>query len=277
MSGSTERSPPAAALGRRLLALGYGALCHGLFAAAVVAMARGLFLGMTPGLGRLEGMPAIAADALLLFQFPLVHSWLLAGGGARVYRFLAPRAHVRTLAPTLYVTLASAQVLALFALWSPVGAPFWTAEGPLRAIQLVLGSAAWLALAKSMHDANLALQTGALGWWALWRGRPPDYGPMPTGGLFALCRQPIYLSFAAIPWFGAVWTADHAVVTAVFTAYCVLGPLRKERRFERIHGEAFREYRARVPYLPGWPRRLAVGGAESAAAGLTPPACDRRE
>jgi len=239
---------------RRLLALGHGALCHALFAAAVVAMARGLFLGMSSGLGGLEGVAAVLANLLLLAQFPLLHSWLLAGGGARVYRRIAPREHARTLAPTLYVTIASAQVLALFLLWSPLGGPSWEAEGGARIACWILSGASWLALAKSMADANLALQSGALGWWALYRGRKPDYGPLPTRGLFALCRQPIYLSFAAITWTGPVWTIDHAIVTTVLTAYCVLGPIAKEKRFEKIHGEAFREYRARVPYFPGLPR-----------------------
>jgi protein-S-isoprenylcysteine O-methyltransferase Ste14 len=247
--------PPHVPARRRLLALFHGALCHGLFAAAVVAMARGLFLGMTSSLGRLEGGAAIVANSLLLAQFPLVHSWLLAGGGPRVYRRLAPREHARTLAPTLYVSIASLQVLAVFLLWSPVGEPFWEAKGTLRALCFALPGASWLALAKSMADANLALQSGSLGWWALYRGRKPDYGPLPTRGLFAICRQPIYLSFAAITWTGPVWTIDHVVVTAVLTGYCLLGPLAKERRFERIHGDAFREYRARVPYFPGMPRR----------------------
>jgi len=239
---------------RRLLALAHGALCHSLFAGAVIAMARGLHSGMSSGIGRLEGAPAVVANLLLLAQFPLLHSWLLAGGGARVYRHLVPREHARTLAPTLYVTIASLQVLALFTLWSPLGPPFWEAEGSLRVLCTALFGASWLALAKSMADANLALQSGALGWWALYRGKKPEYGPLPTRGLFAVCRQPIYLSFAAITWTGPVWTVDHAIVTAVLTGYCFLGPIAKEKRFERIHGEAFREYRARVPYLPGLPR-----------------------
>jgi protein-S-isoprenylcysteine O-methyltransferase Ste14 len=217
-------------------------------------MARGLFLGMASGLGRLAGAEAVAADLLLLVQFPLVHSWLLAGGGARVYRHLAPREHARTLAPTLYVTIASLQVLALFTLWSPLGPTLWEAEGSLRTLCAILSGASWLALAKSMADANLALQSGALGWWALFRGKRPDYGPLPTRGLFSVCRQPIYLSFAAITWTGPVWSIDHVVVTTVLTAYCFLGPIAKEKRFDRIHGEAFREYRARVPYFPGLPR-----------------------
>jgi hypothetical protein len=242
-------SPPDRPLRRRLFALGHGLLCHGLFAAAVIAMARGLFLGMTSGIGGLEGAAAVAANILLLAQFPLLHSWLLAGGGARVYRHLVPAEYARTLAPTLYVTIASMQVLALFLLWSPIGEPFWEVEGSLRTLCWVLSAASWLALAKSMKDANLALQSGALGWLALLRGGRPDYGPLPTRGLFALCRQPIYLSFAAITWTGPVWTVDHAIVTMGLTAYCVLGPIAKEKRFERIHGDAFREYRARVPYF----------------------------
>lgn len=250
---------------RRVIAALYAILCHGLFAVAVLAMARGLFLGMTTGLGRFEGTAAIVANALLVLQFPLVHSWLLARPGRRVLGRMAPRDLVRTLGPTLYVTVASAQVAALFLLWSPIGTPFWEATGGLRVAAWGLTAASWLLLGKSMADANLALQTGALGWLALWRGKDPEYGNLPTGGLFALCRQPIYLSFAAITWFGPVWTIDHVVVTAALTGYCAVGPLLKERRFARIHGEAWESYRARVPYFPGLPKKRCAAAVDAPA------------
>ena len=75
------------------------------------------------------------------------------------------------------------------------------------------------------------------------------FPPLPQTGLFRLCRQPIYLGFAMTLWTGPVWTPDRLLLATIWSAYCVIGPLRKEQRFARIHGEAFTTYQRRVPYM----------------------------
>ena len=47
---------------------------------------------------------------------------------------------------------------------------------------------AWLLLGKAMADAGLALQTGALGWTAVFRGHRPVYPPMPRRGRLMMRR-----------------------------------------------------------------------------------------
>jgi protein-S-isoprenylcysteine O-methyltransferase Ste14 len=93
------------------------------------------------------------------------------------------------------------------------------------------------------------LQTGAAGWWALLRGRKVDYGDMPTRGLFAACRQPIYLGFALVLWTAPTWTPDWLLLAVGWSLYCVVGPRRKEARWQRQFGERFLSYRQSVPYL----------------------------
>jgi protein-S-isoprenylcysteine O-methyltransferase Ste14 len=46
-----------------------------------------------------------------------------------------------------------------------------------------------------------------------------------------------------------VWTPDRLGLAVAFTAYCVAGPLLKESRYVAAHGDAFRAYQARVPYM----------------------------
>jgi protein-S-isoprenylcysteine O-methyltransferase Ste14 len=93
------------------------------------------------------------------------------------------------------------------------------------------------------------VQAGAVGWWALLRDRPVDYGDMPTTGLFARCRQPIYLGFALVLVSAPCWTPDWLLLATVWVGYCVVGPVWKERRWERLFGDRFRAYRATVPFL----------------------------
>lgn len=234
---------------RKAMALTAGILCHGSFLLAVTWMGASLFAGMRFGLGRLTGARAWAANALLIAQFPLLHSSLLTRAGMRALARLGPRRLGRVLSPTTFATIASWQVLATFALWSPTGDVWWRPTGE----SLVLGSLAfalaWVFLAAALRHAGLGLQTGWIGWTAAWEDRPLAFGGMPTQGLFRVCRQPIYLGFALTLWTGPVWTLDHLAIALAWTAYCLLGPLHKERRFERLYGAAFAEYRARVPYI----------------------------
>ena len=126
--------------------------------------------------------------------------------------------------------------------------------GPWLATTAVIYAAAWLLLLTSIVNAGFPLQVGLLGWWAVARGRKPIYPPMPRRGLFRLCRQPIYVAFALTLWTVPVWTPDQLAVAIVLTLYCVVGPLFKEVRFERLLGAEFTNYRRHVPYWLLWPR-----------------------
>jgi protein-S-isoprenylcysteine O-methyltransferase Ste14 len=72
---------------------------------------------------------------------------------------------------------------------------------------------------------------------------------MPTQGLFRLIRQPIYVAFALTLWTPPVWTPDQLVLAISLTAYCLLAPRLKERRFAARYGSRFERYRADVPYV----------------------------
>lgn len=242
------------AIRRRALALAYGAACHTVFAAGLLSMIGGMYFGMTLAQGRLPAPWAYAANALLLLQFPVVHSLLLTRGGQRALARLAPGGHGRTLATTTYAIVASLQLLALFVLWTPSGVVWWYAQGWTLLLITGLYGLSWLLLIKSIVDGGIQLQSGLLGWSALFRGVHPRFPDMPTHGLFRLVRQPIYVAFALTLWTVPVWTPDQLAVALGYTGYCVVAPRFKERRFERLFGERFAAYRARVPYWLPYPR-----------------------
>ena len=143
------------------------------------------------------------------------------------------------LSTTTYVIIASAQVLALFSFWTPSGVIWWQAQGALFWILTTLYAASWLLLGQAILDAGITLQTGSLGWWAVFRNARPAFPGMPTRGLFRLCRQPIYLAFTCTVWTVPVWTPDQLLIAIGLTAYCLVGPLFKEARFARQFGQEF--------------------------------------
>lgn len=233
---------------RVAIAACYGVLCHSLFIAGVAAMIIMMFFGMSHSFGPLAEPWRSLANGLLLLQFPIAHSLLLTRGGNGFLRRLAPAGLGADLATTTYAAIASIQVLALFLLWSPSGTIWWRAEGPLLVFLCVAYALAWLCLLKAIIDAGFALQVGLLGWYSLARAIAVRFPPMPQTGLFRLCRQPIYVAFAATLWTVPTWTPDQLTVAGVLTLYCLIGPLFKEARFRRRFGEEFEAYRRRVPY-----------------------------
>lgn len=236
--------------GRRRIALAvtYGAICHSLFAIAVSGMMVAMFFGMTLGFGRVPEPWSYIANGLLLLQFPLAHSFLLTRKGGSLLGRLAPQSAARTLSTTTYAIVASIQLLLLFGLWTPSGTVWWRADGAALIAICCAYATSWLLLAKSIYDAGVELQSGALGWLSLLQKIKPRFPGMPTGGLFRIIRQPIYVAFALTTWTVPVWTPDQLAVALFLTGYCLLAPIMKERRLQARHGAHFEAYRRQVPY-----------------------------
>ena len=242
---------------RRRVALMYGLATHALFLVGVGAMILNLHQGMRWSLGPARGSAALVANALLVLQFPLVHSFLLGRRGRALLARLAPGELGTDLVTTTFAGVAALQIALTFLLWSPSGVVWWEPEGPAAAALNGAYAASWLFLGKALYDAGLALQTGWLGWAAAVRGRRPAYVPFPTRGLFRIVRQPVYIGFALTLWTGPVWTPDRLALAVLWTAYCAVGPRLKERRYLDREGEAFRRYQTEVPYMAPRLRRVA--------------------
>lgn len=243
---AVTNSPPGR--GRVVFAVSVGIVCHALFTLAVLAMITAMFYGMSRSFGAVPWPYAIATNALLILQFPLAHSWLLTGPGGRALARLIPGPDGITLATTTYAIIASTQLLALFVLWTPSGVIWWEAKGAAFWIICIAYASAWLMLIKASFDAGAEVQLGALGWMSLAAKVKPVFPDMPTHGLFRVIRQPIYVAFALTLWTVPVWTPDQLILALSFTAYCLLAPRMKERRFALRYGDRFARYREKVPY-----------------------------
>ena len=244
---------------QRLVALAYGIVCHLAFAAAIASMALALFFGMRIGQGPFHGWASLLANALLIGSFPVTHTWLLSPKGRRFMSKLVPLGIGSKLSWTVFATISSFQLLAVFLLWSPSGVVWWQATGGLRMAIGIAAAGAWLLLGKSMSDAQLGVQTGYVGWSSVFLNRKAQYKPFATKGLYRYVRQPIYISFALVLWLTSTVTPDGLVLALAWTGYCVVGSALKEKRFLRYFGDAFRKYQAQVPFwIPG---RRKIPGA----------------
>ena len=256
--GGALRPEPGA---RRIaLALTFGVAVHVVFTVAVLAMVLAMYFGMSQSFGTVRWPYAALVNALLVLQFPLVHSLFLTSRGTHWLAKLVPGPHGGTLGTTTYAIIASLQLLALFTLWTPSGIVWWSAEGTALYVLTGAYAAAWLMLLKASWDAGAEVQAGALGWMSLMKNAKPRFPDMPTTGLFHLIRQPIYVAFALTLWTVPVWTPDQLALALALTAYCLAAPKLKERRFQQRYGDRFRAYQRRVPYAVPL---LSVGGRDA--------------
>ena len=234
---------------RWMIAFLYGLLCHVIFTASVVTMLVAMFFGMSQSFGKIPAPYSYFFNLLLLLQFPIVHSFLLSSLGKKYLLYFSPKQYSKTLAPTIFALLASIQLFLLFFCWTPTQILIWEASGISYYLMCMLYSLSWLLLIWASIDAGAELQSGALGWMSLAQNKPPKFPDLPTFGLFKFIRQPIYASFALTTWTTPNWTLDQLLIAVVFTVYCVIAPIFKERRLEKRFGDKFTDYKSQVPYM----------------------------
>lgn len=92
------------------------------------------------------------------------------------------------------------------------------------------------------------------------KGAPEDENvggdePLVTDGLHRFVRHPLYLGVYMIFWGGAV--SDFGLATAVWgSLYLFIGARHEERSLLALYGEAYADYKRRVPAVIPWKGRL---------------------
>ena len=230
-------------------AICYGAFCHLIFLVAGLSMFFTILTGFTYSFGTLSGLGSLSANIFLLLQFPIGHSFFLTNKGMKFLDLLAPKDYAKTLRTTIYASLASLQLIALFIFWSPSNMVVWNVDYPLNLFMVMLNLLSWTLLTISSIQAGYQLQTGSLGWVSLYKNEMLRYPSMPKTGLFSLIRQPIYFSFCLVLWSSPMMTLDLFIVAVSYSCYCFFGPFFKELRFRRLYGQEFESYKSRTPYF----------------------------
>ena len=111
-------------------------------------------------------------------------------------------------------------------------------------------------------------------WFSAEFGVKQDH-PLLTGGPYAVTRHPIYTGILATLAGGALaWNSALTLALAALMAVALwLHTVHEEALFVAQFGEAYRDYRRRVPRLAPWPRPGGAGAQprEGAAAGTGRP------
>lgn len=247
---------------RRSLLLFYGVLSYAVFLVSIgwgVAFFGNLLLPRTiDGAASLPFGQALLANVALLAAFSLQHSGMARPRFKRwLVRYLPPVAERST-----FVLLSSVTMIALMALWQPMGGVIWLVSNPLaRQLILVAYFSGWILMIWATFLIDHFEMFGIRQAWCAFRGtalfREPRF---QTPSAYKLVRHPIYTAWLIILWASPVMTVSHLVIASGLTLYVFLGASLEERDLEK-RLPYYAQYRRKVPMLlPSWRKRLRPDG-----------------
>jgi protein-S-isoprenylcysteine O-methyltransferase Ste14 len=228
----------------------YGLTCYAVFLAVFV-----YGIGFVGGFGTptaLDATPArplaeaLTVDLALLAAFALQHSGMARPAFKRWWTRVVPEAAERS----TYVLASSLALLAMFALWEPIGGVVWSAPAGLaRNASIALYACGWLLL---LYATFLIDHFDLFGLAQVWRhvtGRTYRAPQFRTPGLYRVVRHPVYVGWLVIFWAAPTMTVAHLVFALMTTVY-ILGAVQlEERDLVAMHGDAYVAYRRATPML----------------------------
>jgi len=232
---------------RRICGILFGVGTHVLFAFTVWH----LFFFLRDGESSLTSgenqWSPLSADLLLALQFSVIHSLLLYPSVQRALTRWIPKPFYGC----FFCTSTCLTLLIAIAWWKPADSVLYDLRGTVGGFAVQAGFyGSWIALFYSLHLSGLGYQTGWTPWWYWFRKQPQPKREFRELGAYRLFRHPIYLSFLGLIWFTPRMTADHAVLTGLWTIYILVGSYLKDERLAFYLRDQYRDYQQRVPGYP---------------------------
>ena len=239
----------------RALSLGFAILCYAIFFATflyLIVFVGDLQFGSVPARtvdSPASTLPVAAAaviDLALITLFGLQHSVMARQGFKRAWTKIVPKHAERS----MYVLLASAALIVMFAFWQAIPATVWEIRAPLvRDVLALLFWVGWATVLVSTFLINHFELFGLQQAWMHLRQRecaPPRFR---TPFLYRYVRHPLYLGFFLAFWSTPHMTAGHLLLAVGMSAYMLIAIGHEERDLVAFHGRDYEEYRGRVGML----------------------------
>ena len=188
---------------------------------------------------------ALLTNLALLSLFAVQHSVMARPAFKRWWTRFVPEPAERS----TYVLFSSVALIALFALWEPMGGVVWSVESPVaRALVHAVYAAGWLLILVATFLINHFDLFGLRQVWLHARGvayQPLRFG---TPWLYRHVRHPLYVGWLLAFWAAPTMSAAHLVFALTTTAYILVAIQFEERDLVAAHPE-YAGYQRDVPML----------------------------
>jgi methanethiol S-methyltransferase len=157
-----------------------------------------------------------------------------------------------------YVLFSSLCLIVLFYFWQPLGFTIWNLDNPIFRNLLYAGFGfGWLLVLVSTFLINHFDLFGLRQVYLYLRGKDCNPLSFVTPGPYNYVRHPLYVGWFFAFWSTPTMTVAHLVFALITTAYILVAIQLEERDLVKIHGEAYVDYRRRVPMLIPFSRHKA--------------------
>jgi protein-S-isoprenylcysteine O-methyltransferase Ste14 len=235
---------------KRLTFFAYGAVSYLIFFATfcyAIAFVGGFFVPT-----QLDGAPtgplgtSLAIDVVLLSVFAVQHSVMARPWFKRWWTQIVPQEIERS----TYVLLASLCLILMFWQWRPLGGLVWSVDSPgARAVVWAVFAAGWGLVLLATFLINHFDLFGLRQVWLQLIGERYSNVHFVVRGPYRVTRHPLYLGFVLAFWAAPTMTWSHLAFAAITTAYILVAIQLEEHDLIGEHGNAYQDYRERVPML----------------------------
>lgn len=198
---------------------------------------------------------ALLINLGLLALFGVQHSVMARPGFKTWWTKIVPQPVERS----TYVLLSSLVLALLFWQWRPMPGVVWNVENSTG--QLILNGLFWIGWLILLLATFLINHFDLFGLRQVYlhlRGQEETSVGFKTPALYKYVRHPLYVGWIIGFWATPRMTVGHLVFAVGTLAYILIAIRLEERDLVGFFGQAYEDYRRRVPMLVPWPRKKRV-------------------